>query len=42
MDGASAWSRFCYIVLPHLTRSITVVVLIQTIFLLSASSPRSS
>ncbi len=35
MDGASAWSRFIYIVLPHMTRSITVVVLIQTIFLLS-------
>jgi len=35
MDGASPWSRFLYIVLPHMTRSITVVVLIQTIFLLS-------
>lgn len=34
MDGASAVSRFWYIVLPHLKRSITVVVLIQTIFLL--------
>ena len=34
IDGASAFSRFRYIVLPHLTRSITVVVLIQTIFLL--------
>ncbi|MCE6953023.1 sugar ABC transporter permease [Cereibacter sphaeroides] len=34
MDGASAWSRFVYITLPHLTRAITVVVLIQTIFLL--------
>jgi sorbitol/mannitol transport system permease protein len=34
MDGASAFSRFRYIVLPHLTRAITVVVLIQTIFLL--------
>jgi sorbitol/mannitol transport system permease protein len=34
MDGASALSRFRYIVLPHLTRAITVVVLIQTIFLL--------
>ena len=28
-------ARFFYIVLPHLSRSITVVVLIQTIFLLS-------
>jgi sorbitol/mannitol transport system permease protein len=35
MDGAGAWSRFVHIVLPHLTRAITVVVLIQTIFLLS-------
>ncbi len=34
MDGASAVNRFRYIVLPHLTRSITVVILIQTIFLL--------
>lgn len=34
MDGASAFNRFRYIVLPHLTRAITVVVLIQTIFLL--------
>lgn len=35
MDGASAWSRFVYIILPHMTRAITVVILIQTIFLLS-------
>ena len=35
MDGASAPSRFVYIILPHLARAITVVVLIQTIFLLS-------
>ncbi|MBT9245206.1 sugar ABC transporter permease [Gemmobacter fulvus] len=35
MDGASWTSRFIYLTLPHLTRSITVVVLIQTIFLLS-------
>ncbi len=34
MDGASAFSRFRYIVLPHMTRAITVVILIQTIFLL--------
>ncbi len=34
MDGASAMSRFRFIVLPHLTRAITVVILIQTIFLL--------
>lgn len=35
MDGASAIKRFMYIVLPHLARAITVVILIQTIFLLS-------
>lgn len=34
MDGASALNRFRYIVLPHLSRAITVVILIQTIFLL--------
>lgn len=35
MDGASPLARFGYIVLPHLGRAITVMVLIQTIFLLS-------
>ena len=35
MDGAGALSRFIYITVPHLIRSITVVILIQTIFLLS-------
>jgi len=35
MDGASPLSRFFHIMLPHLARAITVVVLIQTIFLLS-------
>ena len=35
IDGASAWSRFYYIKLPHLSRAVTVVILIQTIFLLS-------
>ncbi len=34
MDGASALSRFRFLVLPHLSRAITVVILIQTIFLL--------
>jgi len=34
MDGANAVQRFWYIMLPHLARAITVVVLIQTIFLL--------
>lgn len=35
MDGAGTASRFIYIVLPHLARAITVVILIETIFLLS-------
>ena len=35
MDGASWMNRFIYLTVPHLTRSITVVILIQTIFLLS-------
>jgi len=35
MDGAGFLSRFYYLVLPHLARAITVVILIQTIFLLS-------
>ena len=35
MDGAGAVSRFYHIMLPHLSRAATVVILIQTIFLLS-------
>jgi sorbitol/mannitol transport system permease protein len=35
MDGAGPISRFIYVVLPHMARAITVVILIQTIFLLS-------
>ena len=35
MDGAPPLKRFAYIILPHLSRALTVVVLIQTIFLLS-------
>jgi len=35
MDGAGAWSKFTHLVLPHLSRAITVVILIETIFLLS-------
>jgi sorbitol/mannitol transport system permease protein len=34
MDGAGFVSRFIYLTVPHLSRSITVVILIQTIFLL--------
>ncbi|WP_181703178.1 carbohydrate ABC transporter permease [Chthonobacter albigriseus] len=35
MDGAGAIPFFFYIVLPHLARPITVVILIETIFLLT-------
>lgn len=35
MDGAGPLSRFFFITLPHMSRAITVVILIQTIFLLS-------
>ena len=35
MDGTSPWNYFRYIVLPHLARPITVVILIETIFLLN-------
>ncbi|MNK84327.1 Inner membrane ABC transporter permease protein YcjO [compost metagenome] len=34
MDGANFINRFIYLTLPHLARAITVVILIQTIFLL--------
>jgi len=35
MDGAPMLKRFWFIILPHLGRAITVVILIQTIFLLA-------
>jgi sorbitol/mannitol transport system permease protein len=35
MDGANFVNRFWHLTLPHLARAITVVILIQTIFLLS-------
>ncbi|MGR3454744.1 carbohydrate ABC transporter permease [Pseudooceanicola sp.] len=35
MDGAGPVARFIYITVPHLARAVTVVILIQTIFLLS-------
>src|SRR5258706_5179044 len=35
MDQASALSTFIYLTLPHLARPITVVILIETIFLLT-------
>lgn len=35
IDGAGPASRFFYLILPHLSRAITAVILIETIFLLS-------
>ena len=35
LDGAGAFSYFFYIVAPHIARAVTVVILIETIFLLS-------
>lgn len=35
LDGASAWSRFINLTLPHLARPIAIVVMIQSIFHLS-------
>jgi len=35
MDGANAWQQFRYMYLPHLGRSIAVVVMIEMIFLMS-------
>ncbi|MFI5033888.1 MAG: carbohydrate ABC transporter permease [Reyranellales bacterium] len=35
MDGAGAFSKFIHLTLPHLARPITVVILIETIFLLT-------
>lgn len=35
MDGAGPVARFRYIILPHLSRAITVVVMVETIYLLT-------
>jgi sorbitol/mannitol transport system permease protein len=35
MDGAGSIAQFFYITLPHLSRAISVVIMIETIFLLS-------
>lgn len=35
MDGANAWQRFIFLVLPHLGRAIAVVIMIEMIFLMS-------
>lgn len=34
MDGANFFNRFIHLTIPHLSRAVTVVILIQTIFLL--------
>ena len=34
MDGAGFFSRFWYLTLPHMSRAMTIVILIETIFLL--------
>ncbi|TDR30393.1 carbohydrate ABC transporter permease [Hydromonas duriensis] len=36
IDGAKPWHVFWFIILPHLKRAISVVVMIEAIFLLSA------
>ena len=35
MDGAKAIARFIHVVLPHLYRPIAVLIMLETIFLLS-------
>lgn len=35
LDGARPWHVFWYIIIPHLKRSISVVIMIEAIFLLS-------
>ena len=35
MDGAGAFDRFIHLTLPHLARPLTIVILIETIFLLT-------
>ena len=35
LDGAGPFSYFGYIIVPHIARAVTVVILIETIFLLS-------
>lgn len=35
LDGANAWQKFRHMTVPHLNRSIAVVIMIQTIFHLS-------
>jgi sorbitol/mannitol transport system permease protein len=35
IDGAGAWAIFFYLIIPHLKRAISVVIMIEAIFLLS-------
>jgi sorbitol/mannitol transport system permease protein len=35
LDGANGWQEFRFIILPHLTQTISVVVMLESIFLLT-------
>jgi sorbitol/mannitol transport system permease protein len=35
IDGASAWQEFRFIIVPHLAQTLSVVVMLETIFLLT-------
>ncbi len=35
LDGASAWQEFRFVILPHLSQTISVVVMLESIFLLT-------
>lgn len=35
IDGANAWQEFRYIIVPHLAQTLSVVVMLETIFLLT-------
>jgi sorbitol/mannitol transport system permease protein len=35
LDGASAWQEFRFVILPHLAQTISVVVMLESIFLLT-------
>jgi sorbitol/mannitol transport system permease protein len=38
LDGANGWQEFRFIILPHLTQTISVVVMLESIFLLTVFS----
>lgn len=35
IDGANAWQEFRYIIVPHLAQTLSVVIMLETIFLLT-------